>query len=57
VVAKKYGQDHLVQHYESISDQKLKESFLKELKKIDFKQVDQLYKDVYQSYKKNEGAS
>jgi hypothetical protein len=54
-VAKKFGQGHLVEHYKSISDAKLKESFLGELKKIDFKQADQLYKDVYLEYKNKKG--
>lgn len=40
---KNSGQEHLVEHYNGIQDPSLKESFLAQLKKVDVKQVAQLY--------------
>ena len=52
-VAKQHGQGHLVEHYETLKDPALKEEFLKQLRDVDFKQVNQLYKEVYLSSKQN----
>lgn len=44
-------------HYHQIQDAKLKESFLSQLKGLDFKQTDQLFKDVYLHHKNNQGGA
>lgn len=46
-LARKHNQEHLVEHYESLIDQKVKENFLNQLKGIDFEQTNQLFKHVY----------
>lgn len=51
--AQKFNQGHLKEHYESLTDPKLKEQFLKQIKELDFEQTDQLYKDVYLHHKNN----
>ena len=47
------GQGHLVDHYNTIQDPSLKQSFLAQLKKVDVKQVAQLYEEVYLHHKNN----
>lgn len=56
-LAKASGQGHLVDHYHSIQDAKAKQQFLNQLKGLDFKQTNQLYKDVYLHHKNNPNAN
>lgn len=42
-----WGQKHLVDHYNSIKDPQLQQSFLLQLKGVDLKQTSQLFDDVY----------
>jgi vesicle coat complex subunit len=44
---KKYGQEHLIDHYEGLTDPALKAHFLAQLHSIDYQQASQLYQHVY----------
>ena len=43
----KFKQNHLAEHYNSLTDPQKKEEFLKQLKSIDYEQAQQLYQHVY----------
>lgn len=42
-----YKQDHLTEHYKSISDPVKQEQFLKQLESVNYEQAAQLYQHVY----------
>lgn len=44
---KKFGQTHLIDHYETIQDPVKKAAFLAQIKSIDYQQAAQLYQHVY----------
>lgn len=44
---KKFGQSHLIDHYNTIQDQTKKATFLAQIKSIDYQQAAQLYQHVY----------
>ncbi len=45
--AKLHSQQHLVEHYESLIDVKVKENFLQQLNGIDLQQTNQLFTHVF----------
>lgn len=44
---KKFGQNHLIEHYNSIQDQAKKAALLAQIKSVDYQQATQLYQHVY----------
>ncbi len=46
-LARNSNQEHLVEHYDTLTDQKAKEDFLNQMKGIDFEQANILFKNVY----------
>lgn len=44
---RQYKQDHLIEHYQSISDPAKREQFLKQLQGVNYDQAAQLYQHVY----------
>ena len=44
-ITKKYGQEQLIREYERLKTEEEKENFLNEILSIDFKEIEEIYKN------------
>ena len=44
-ITKKYGQEQLIKEYERLKTEEEKENFLNEILSIDFKEIEEIYKN------------